>query len=215
MFITKKRIIKITSVILLFIAYFIYRNYINLENENSELNKSSYCFYDKWLLNFSFSLNKYASQNLYFRDFMLILASNSLDILMINFIFYFIIDGGCKRTIVSLSIFYLFRGIIQNLFLFSYYHNYLFDQPGFFSIIVPFFRAADFFYSGHCGLAFILTMTFKDANEVNLYRFGVIVTLFQIIVMTSITRAHYSIDVIFGIIAAHYFYIISGKYFSN
>lgn len=206
----KKRL-KLICVIVLFLLFFIYRFFLDTGSIFREGNNSRYCFYDKWLLDYTKSVNIFASQNLWFRDIMMIFASNALDVLMISFLIYYVKNGGCRRTLLSLLMFYGLRGILQNFFLFSYYENYLFDHPGFISFVVPFYRAADFFYSGHCGCAFILALTFRDIGENKLYYFGLFVLFLQFFVMTSITRAHYSIDAIFGIIAAHYFYIFSEK----
>ena len=213
MFLNKSFKIKMTNmklkffvISLLFFGYFLYRFF---NSEDLELLNTSYCFYDKFLLNFTHSLNIYISQNLYLRDILLLFSANSLDILMISFFFHFIKNGRCVRSLLSLILFYSFRGCLQHLFIFSFYKNYLFDYPGFISISVPFFRAADFFYSGHCGFALILTSSFKDSNESYFYYFGLFVIFLEFSIMTMITRAHYIIDAIFGLIFANYFYKIS------
>lgn len=212
--------LKFGIILILISLYLIYR-YALPNNEKLKLD-SKYCFKDKWLLEYTNFLNKFAAKHLYFRDFILLFSSNCFDILMISFIFFYIQNGDkgedyrnmCRRSIISLLMFYIFRALIQNIFTFSIYDTYLFDYPGFFSFVVPFSRAPDFYYSGHCGCAFILTISFRDFGEKYLYYFGIFVTFMQVIVMTSITRAHYSIDVIFGIIFANYFIKINEKYFS-
>ena len=126
---------------------------------------------------------------------------------MASFLFYFARYGNCHCYLISLVLFYAFRGMVQNLFVFSFYDNYLFDfKGGFYSFFVPYGRESDFFYSGHCGIATLATLTFRDLNIKPLYYFGIIVTFLQIMVMTSITRAHYSIDALFGVLFAFYFF---------
>jgi hypothetical protein len=198
--------IKLLVICTIFSLFFLYRL---INSEDLELLKSSYCFYDKFLLNATHSLNTYISQNLYLRDFTLLFSANCLDILMISFFFNFIQKGNSTQAFLSLIMFYGFRACLQNLFLFSFYTNYLFDYPGFVSFSVPFYRAADFFYSGHCGFAYILTLSLKDSKEYYFYYFGLFVIFLEFSIMTLVTRAHYIIDAIFGVIIGKYFYMLS------
>jgi hypothetical protein len=210
--------LKLALILILTSIYLIYRYSLPSDDYIKPLAlDSKYCFNDKWLFYTSF-INKFAAKHLYFRDLILIFSSNCLDILMVSFIFYYIQNGHkgeCTRSIISLFMFYLARALIQNIFTFSIYDTYLFDYPGFFSFVVPFGRAPDFYYSGHCGCSFLLTVSFRDFGEKYFYFFGIFVTFMQVIVMTSITRAHYSIDVIFGIIFANYFYKISKQFLNR
>jgi hypothetical protein len=200
--------IKLLAIFTMFGLFFLYRL---LNTEDLELLNSPYCFYDKFLLNMTSSLNTYISQNLYIRDFTLLFSAHCLDILMLSFFFNFIQKGNSTQALLSLIMFYGFRGCLQSFFLFSFYGNYLFDYPGFVSFSVPFYRAADFFYSGHCGFAFILTLKFKDSKEFYFYYFGIFVIFLEFSIMTVVTRAHYITDAIFGLIMGKYFYMVSGR----
>jgi hypothetical protein len=200
---------KIGIVASIFLIYFLYRIFIN---EEDKVNFIKSCLYDKWLSIYTNDFIIYLSQHLYIRDYLLFLSSNSLDILMISFLFYFVKWGNCEKTFLTLVIFYSFRGMIQNFFLFSFYDMYLFDYRDLISVVVPTGREADFFYSGHCGCALILCLTFREKKENIFYYYGIFVTITQAFVMSAVTRAHYSIDVIFGLIFGHYFYILSGRF---
>jgi hypothetical protein len=170
------------------------------------------CFYDKVLLEYTNDITLYLSQHLYLNDFLIVASSGCLDILMICFIFHFINYCRSWLPIISLSMFYGFRAVLQKVFVFSFYDNYLAHNPGFFSIVVPYsyLRTADFFYSGHCGCAFILSLHFYYEKEIFLFYYGLFVTFIEACVML-VTRSHYSIDILYGIIFGHYFYIISSK----
>ncbi len=208
MLLEKRKSFKFVALTMLVTFFLIYRFFLN--SEDKSLKESYYCFYDKLLLDYTW-INNYAARNLYFRNLLVVFSSASIDILMFNFLIYFVVYGkGCLQIIMTLGLFYVFRGYLQSIFIFTYYHTYLFDDPGFISLVVPYFRAADFFYSGHCGCAMCITLLFRDSGLVHVYYYGCFVTIVQFLVMTFITRAHYSIDAIFGIIAAHYFYIVSG-----
>ena len=78
---------------------------------------------------------------------------------------HYIKFGNSIKPLIAFLLFYGLRGIIQTFFLLDYYPIYLFTYPGFTSLSVPSSRAADFFYSGHTGCAFLITLNFKEMGE--------------------------------------------------
>ena len=140
---------------------------------------------------------------------MVVFSTSLMDILSISFLIYFVKYSNCGRALLTLFIFYFIRANIQKIFLLSFYENYLFEYFGAFSFTVPLGRTADYFYSGHCGCSMILTLFYRDKGINIYYYFGLFVILVQIFTLT-ITRAHYSIDILYGIIIGHYLYIIVG-----
>jgi hypothetical protein len=82
-------------------------------------------------------------------------------------------------------------------------------SPGFFSLTVPYDRTRDFFYSGHTGTLVLMT------NELYKDKFGVLTyiafaSVLFMINMLTITRVHYTIDVIGGVIFANFSFTAVG-----
>ena len=111
------------------------------------------------------------------------------------------------RVFISLSFFYLFRALIQSLFQFTYPDGYLWEYPGFPSIAVSYLKTNDFFYSGHVGLPVIISCEFFKNSYYYLGFFALLTSGIEFITMI-ITRGHYIIDLISGIIFAHYTFLL-------
>jgi hypothetical protein len=122
---------------------------------------------------------------------------------MISYIAVYVRIGNSWKGITNLLLFYGIRGVIQNHITLNYYHTYLYTEPAFFSFFVPVFRSADFFWSGHCGITLIVSLQFRDWGYRRTFYIGLLISFWEGVVMTSI-RAHYSIDIIFGWLIAHY-----------
>lgn len=165
-------------------------------------------FYDKILEEYLNNINLALCRNMYLRDISMLLSFLSLDTLFLTFIILFMFYGKLEYIGLNFLLFYGIRGILLNLFEFNILENYVFGNPPFYSIITPWGRAADFFYSGHTGCALILSLFILEYGHVKLFYFGLVITFIQGYVM-MILKAHYSIDIIAGFIVAHYFYFIS------
>ena len=77
--------------------------------------------------------------------------------------------------------------------------GFLFHYPGIPSLVVVYHDSYDFFYSGHIGTCFIITMEYRACKWFN-----------QWFMMTCV-RTHYVIDMIAGVIVAHYMHMIAEK----
>ena len=205
----KKRDILLRLIVILLIGTFwmIYRLFYLTDSKSTWDFK--YCFKDKILLKGLGEVTKYISQNLNWRDFLLISGSNLLDIFSISFLIAFVKKGTSWNAIANFILFFGIRNlVVQSLILLEYYDTYLFNDPGFPSIVVPFQRAPDFFYSGHAGSAMILGLQFADLGYGHLKYVGIFLSAYEGFVM-MVTRTHYSIDVVFGMLMAHYTYFLS------
>jgi len=168
-----------------------------------------YCFEDRLITKVFYNATIFISQNLYIRDFMLIASSAFLDIFMICFIFVYVTKGNSWAPILHMGLFYGLRGaVVQNLVIMQIYDTYVFEYPGFPSLVVPYFRAADFFYSGHSGCALLLGMQMSDMGYSEMKYVGFILGIFEGVVLTML-RIHYSIDIVFGLITSHYIYFVA------
>ena len=168
-----------------------------------------YCFEDRLLTSIFLPITNAISQNLYIRDLLLIASSAFLDVFMICFICVYISKGNSWAPLLHMGFFYGFRGaVVQNLVIMQIYDTYIFEYPGFPSLVVPYFRAADFFYSGHSGCALLLGLQMADMGYSELKYVGFLLGIFEGLVLTML-RIHYSIDIIFGLIASHYLYFVT------
>ena len=73
--------------------------------------------------------------------------------------------------------FYGIRLVIQNLFLMKKPDGYIWEYPGFPSLVVPYGATNDFFYSGHMGGSLIATLEWAQYGKKYVVIFG-FVTMF-------------------------------------
>lgn len=108
------------------------------------------CIQDQFFITTE-SINKYFATHVEVKNWFLIVCSLFMDITMIVGIFMFVVRGKSWRLPIALIMFYLLRMLVQKLFLMRYPEGYLWDYPGFPSLVVPYGKTNDFFYSGHIG----------------------------------------------------------------
>ena len=98
--------------------------------------------------------------------------------------------------------------------------GFLFRYPGFPSLCVPYHDSNDFYYSGHIGTCFIVVLEARAKKWYKMSWVCLIVMINQWIMM-MLVRAHYIIDLITGMMVAHYMhkleerisYLIDVKWF--
>ena len=78
-----------------------------------------------------------------------------------------------------------------------------FKYPHFPSVVVGYIQGSDFFWSGHCGFPIISTVEFIWLKRYKLAAYCAFVSFFEVFLMIN-SREHYTIDIIIGIIYAHY-----------
>jgi hypothetical protein len=203
--INKREIIVKSSIVVLSLAAIIMNCYLGygLPNTNIQcMNDTTHTVTEK--------INLYLNKNIQIRNIIIILSSLYEDLIMITMCVYWIFKIKSWRVVICILIFYIFRGIIQMLFQMRYPEGYSWDYPGFPSLIVSYLRTNDFFYSGHVGLPIIIACEFFKNNKHSLGYFSLCCCLVEFTVML-IMRGHYIIDLIFGIIIAHYIFIIVDK----
>ena len=83
--------------------------------------------------------------------------------------------------------------------------------PGFMSIFVPYGETADFFYSGHVGICMIMFLEFWAVKWYFMAFYSIFTMHAQVFLMIAL-RSHYTMDMISGVIFAHYLWILSEKY---
>lgn len=88
--------------------------------------------------------------------------------------------------------------------------GFIFGDPGVYSLTVPYHDTNDFFYSGHVGTCFIIVLEYFAFGWTKMSLFTCFIMINQWFMMTAV-RTHYIIDLITGLIFAHYIFIVSEK----
>ena len=89
-------------------------------------------------------------------------------------------------------------------------NGFLFRYPGFPSLTVPYHDSNDFYYSGHIGTCFILVL---EARAKKWYRlsYSCLFVLCNQWIMMMLIRTHYIIDMVTGLIVAHYMHMLAER----
>ena len=127
-----------------------------------------------------------------FRDVVIILSSVTIDAIFIFILTCFVLYARSPRVVYAIGIFYGIRAFCQAIFLFEFPKGIMFDDPGFFSITVPYGPTSDFYYSGHSGFLFLATIELIQMKLVLLAFINFLSTLYTAWMLLA-TRAHYSI----------------------
>jgi len=168
------------------------------------------CYWDA-LHEVSAPLNTYFAENAYARHSLLISSSMIVDFLLLSFAVRYVMFGKSCRELVFLVSFYGFRAVIQGLFLMKFPEGLAWDRPPFPSLTVSYALTSDFFYSGHLGVVTFCALENHKAKNYLLAWVSVFSIVFEFFVMV-VLRGHYTIDLISGIVFAHYIWIVSGKF---
>jgi hypothetical protein len=134
-----------------------------------------------------------------------------MDVSMLVTLFRFATIGYSWRLVISGIMFYGFRVAIQNIWFVQYPDGYNWGYPGVMSIFVPYGETADFFYSGHVGCCMLMFLEFNKIQWHYWSYFALTTMLMQFILMVSL-RSHYTVDMVSGLIFAHYFFKIADEH---
>lgn len=156
-------------------------------------------------------LNKYLQNHITFTKALIIMSSLSIDFTIISVAVYWTFFSKSWRVIFSMVIFYSFRALIQVLFQMRFPEGYIWQNPGFPSLTVSYLRTNDFFFSGHVGLPIIIACEYFKKDHRVLGFLAVFTCSISFMVMI-LTRGHYFIDLVCGLIIAHYVFLLVDKY---
>jgi len=139
-----------------------------------------------------------------------ILDSALIDIVFLGTLGYWIFYGKSSRLIVVYALFYGIRAVIQQLFYLPFPDMYWWYDPGFPSLVVPYGRGSDFFFSGHSGFVLICFMEWRRLGFKKLKWFcGAVLALTVLTLL--VYRIHYIIDIFTGVFFADYIYLRVSK----
>ena len=147
-----------------------------------------------------------ASQNAYFHEHpraanaLLIVSSAFIDglglFLLLRWLF-----GRSVRPFLGLFLLMVLRQCVQGLSALPAPDGMIWHYPGFPSLLVTYSVASDFFFSGHTAIAAFAATELARLKKAWLTILGVALAVFEIATVL-ILRAHYTMDVFTGILAA-------------
>jgi hypothetical protein len=145
-------------------------------------------------------LNLYFGQHAKAANALLIVSSALIDglglFLLARWLF-----GGSVRPFLGLFLLMATRQVLQALCSLPAPPNMIWHDPGFPSLLVTYRVANDFFFSGHTAIAVFGALELARLRKNWLTAVGALIVLFEIATVL-ILRAHYTMDVFAGIVAA-------------
>lgn len=152
------------------------------------------------LHNLTAGLNSYFAQNATAANVLLILSSAFIDALG-AFLLGSWLFGGSVRPFLGLVLLMLLRQFLQALCSLPVPSGMIWHYPGFPSLLVTYHVANDFFFSGHTAIAVFGAVELSRFHRKWLAVISIFLVLFEIAAVL-ILRAHYTMDVFTGILAA-------------
>lgn len=168
---------------------------------------SDSCFIDKWGT-ITRPIYRVFKNNSIFRNFISMLSSLTLDIIMIYSSIRWIFFSKEWRLGVGTLNFYAVRALVQSLYIMKFSDEYFWEAPPIKSIVVNYLKTNDYFFSGHVGFPIIAAQEFLLIHQIYFAIPCFLISALQMFVVT-IARTHYSIDIFTGLYVAHYILIIT------
>lgn len=155
---------------------------------------------DDGLHNLTAGLNAYFARNSGAANVLLIVSSALIDALGL-FLLGRWLFGGSVRPFLGLFLLMALRQVMQAVCALPPPPNMIWHYPGFPSLLVTYHVANDFFFSGHTAIAVFGATELSRLRRNWLTAFAVLMALFEVATVL-ILRAHYTMDVFTGIVAA-------------
>jgi hypothetical protein len=152
------------------------------------------------LHNLTAGFNAYFAQNTSAANTLLIVSSALVDALGL-FLLGRWLFGGTIRPFLGLFLLMALRQLMQAICALPPPPNMIWHYPGFPSLLVTYHVANDFFFSGHTAIAVFGAMELSRLRRHWLTAAAVMIVIFEIAAVL-ILRAHYTMDVFTGIVAA-------------
>jgi hypothetical protein len=152
------------------------------------------------LHNLSAGANSYFAGNTGAANMLLIVSSALIDALGL-FLLGRWLFGGSIRPFLGLFLLMTLRQLMQAICALPPPPNMIWHYPGFPSFLVTYHVANDFFFSGHTAIAVFGAIELSRLRRYWLTVLAVLIVVFEIATVL-ILRAHYTMDVFAGIVAA-------------
>src|SRR5437870_1656221 len=145
-------------------------------------------------------LNSYFARNNGAANALLIVSSGLIDALGL-FLLGRWLFGGSVRPFLGLFLLMTLRQLMQAVCALPPPPNMIWHYPGFPSLLVTYHVANDFFFSGHTAIAVFGAIELSRLRRKWLTVFALAIVIFEIATVL-VLRAHYTMDVFTGVIAA-------------
>ncbi len=152
------------------------------------------------LHNLTAGLNSYFAESMRAANALLIVSSALIDALGL-FLLGSWLFGGTIRPFLGLFLLMTLRQVMQAICALPPPPNMIWHYPGFPSLLVTYHVANDFFFSGHTAIAVFGALELSRLRRNWLSAVAVLIVVFEIATVL-ILRAHYTMDVFTGIVAA-------------
>eukprot|EP01016_Furgasonia_blochmanni_P004460 TRINITY_DN11734_c0_g1_i2.p1 TRINITY_DN11734_c0_g1~~TRINITY_DN11734_c0_g1_i2.p1 ORF type:complete len:375 (-),score=46.75 TRINITY_DN11734_c0_g1_i2:394-1416(-) len=155
-------------------------------------------------------MNNLVHEDEHLRKFLQITASISMDTVFLSLFIYWVLRGNSSRMFFAVASFYAVRLLVQQVVMMGFPQGYLWESPGFPSLVVPYGRTSDFYFSGHCGFLMICACEWWELGHKFVACIVHVVNLYMAYVMV-VFQIHYTIDIFTGVIVGHYIFIYISK----
>jgi hypothetical protein len=145
-------------------------------------------------------LNSYFARNPGAANTLLVTSSALIDALGL-FLLGSWLFGGSVRPFLGLFLLMALRQLMQAVCALPPPPNMIWHYPGFPSLLVTYHVANDFFFSGHTAIAVFGATELSRLRRRWLTVFAVVIVIFEVATVL-VLRAHYTMDVFTGIVAA-------------
>jgi len=152
------------------------------------------------LHNLTAGLNSYFAQHSNAANLLLIVSSGMIDALGLFLLASWLL-GGSVRPFLGLVLLMILRQILQAICALPAPPNMIWHYPGFPSFLVTYRVANDFFFSGHTAIAVFGALELSRFRRTWLTLAAFLIALFEAVTVL-VLRAHYTMDVFTGILAA-------------
>lgn len=141
---------------------------------------------------------------------LLLICSSAVIDLLGAFLLWRTIFGPTVRPFVGLLLLFGMRQVCQWLCALEPPVGMIWRDPGFPSLLVTYDVATDFFFSGHTGLAVLGAVELARVGGRRWLYVGLFIVVFEATTVL-VLRAHYTMDVFAGAVAARYATILAAK----
>jgi PAP2 superfamily C-terminal len=152
------------------------------------------------VLNVTAGVNVYLSQHTSAANALLIASSALIDALGL-FLLGSWLFGGSVRPFLGLVVLMALRQSMQAICALTPPPNMIWHYPGFPSLLVTYHVANDFFFSGHTAIAVFGAVELSRLRRNWLTILAVLIVVFEVATVI-VLRAHYTMDIFTGIVAA-------------
>jgi len=156
-------------------------------------------------------VNNFINSNPFWRDFLQGLSSALLDLSFLITFVPWVMKGTTGRPMYCMGVFYLIRGLTQQIIIIGFPSGYWWYSPGFPSLVVPYGRDSDFFFSGHVGFLMICACENWVVGRKWFFWTAMVMEVYLIFILVSY-RVHYSMDIVAGLFISHWVFMVMSHF---